>query len=400
MSISKRLIAIITSGFALAATPEAQAWKEPRPLGPDRPTPGAAGPPPRPGEAETTPAFSPSPASPAPRELIVLTSGFALAAAAVVGVWLLPAADSSPVPGQLATSVAPPPTAAPASGQPAPCPPEPAAAAASEKDGRFPLQGNVEGLIAADITSFIAIGNQAVAAGRPRDAEAAFLMACRVAVKLKGAGSVESADARYQLGAHYAGLALDAAAGAGSPRAELLGRAEHLYADSAQTYRASYGETHEKSQLAAEGLAAVRQALAPTAITVTTSTVAATPVPPPQPAPAPALVPQLATRIEASEKPPALAPPVAVAAATAPAPVPTSAPAASPALVPPLATRIEESEKPPTLAPPVAATAPVPALAVSPLPPVAAQGSSRQRAPVFKECPPAVAVLGLCDSGT
>lgn len=194
----------------------------------------------------------------------------------------------------------------------------------------------MEGLIAADIISFTAIGHQAAAAGKPRDAEAAFLMACRVADKLAGAASVESADARYQLGAHYAGLASAGAAGAGSPRTELLGRAERLYADSAQTYRARYGQTHEKSQLAAEGLAAVRQALAPTATTATTSTVAATPTP------APAQVP-----------------------------------------VPQLATHIEESQKPPTLAPPAAA-----------------QGSTRQRAPGFKECLPAVATLGLCNPGT
>lgn len=408
MPIFKRLTAIIASGFALAATPEAQAWKEPRPLGPDRPTPGVS-PPPPPDQSKTSTA-KPQPVALTSRQLIVFASGFATAAIAAVAVWVLLATDSSLVRGKPDRSVAgvagvagiagiaTPPAAAQASGQRATCPLVPAVAAASEKDGRFPLQANVEGLITADITSFIAIGSQAAAAGLPRDAEAAFLMACRVADKLNGAGSVESADVKYQLGAHYAGLALTGTAGAGAPRAELLRRAERLYADSAQTFGARYGQTHEKSQDAAKGLAAVRLASAPTA--TAPAMAMATPAPAPTPAQAtpPAPVPPLATRTEASEKPPALAPPVAAAAAAAaPAPAPPPVQAALPAPSPQLATRIEESEKPPTLAPPVAAA---PAPAVRPSPPVAGQGSTGQRSPLVKECLPAVATLGLCDPGT
>lgn len=258
---------------------------------------------------------------------------------------MLAGADSSAGPGKPKTSAAASPAAL-TSGQPVPCPMEPAAAAASEKDGRLPLQASVEGLIAADIRSFIVMGNQAAAAGQPRDAETAFLMSCRVADKLKGAASVESADARYQLGAHYAGLALNGGSGAASQRDELLARAERLYADSSQAYLARYGQTHEKSQLAANGLAAVRQAIAP----------------PPTPTPTPT----------SAQTP------------TAPlAPQPTRA------------ARSEESETPPRLASPVAGLAP----AVSPSPAAGAQGKTRQRPPVFKECLPAVATLGLCDPG-
>ena len=219
---------------------------------------------------------------------------------------------------------------------------EPAAAAASEKDGKFPLQAGVEGLIAADITSFIFIGNEAAAAGRPRDAEAAFLMACRVADKLGGAGSVESADAKYQLGSHYARLALGGGVAGESDRVELLKRAEPLYLESLQTSIARYGEAHEKSQQAAKGLAAVRQA------------------PPSTPGPAQA---------QAQIMPPAPAPK--------------------------LAARVEASEKPPKLAPPVAGAAP----GVSPLPPAEAQGKNRKRPPAVQQCLPAVATLGLCSPG-
>ncbi|MDB5742542.1 MAG: hypothetical protein JWR68_857 [Polaromonas sp.] len=141
------------------------------------------------------------------------------------------------------------------------CSLQPLTTVAGEKDGRFPLQSEVDGLTAADAASFIVVGKEAAAAGRTRDAEVAFLMSCRVAQKLKGADSVESASAKYQLGWHYAKVALEGNA-AGASRAEMLKRAEGLYSDSLQTYRTQYGESHEKSRFAAEGLAAVRQRLA------------------------------------------------------------------------------------------------------------------------------------------
>ena len=308
MGIVKRLTGIIASGFALAAKPETQTWKTPQPLGPGRPTPGV---PPSPqtdptDPTDTTPA-RPLPPVLAPRALMIFASGFALAAIATVGLWMLTGDDSPAKSGTPPARAAALP-AATASAQPAACPLEPAASAASEKDGRLPLLASVDGLIMADITSFIFMGNQAASAGQPRDAETAFLMSCRVADKLKGATSVESADARYQLGAHYAGLALNGGAGAAPNRAELLARAERLYADSSQAYVANYGQAHEKSQLAAQGLAAVRQAIASTS---------------------------------------------------------TSSPAQAPV--------------------------------VSALTRADAQGKTRQRPPLLKQCPPAVATLGLCD---
>ncbi|MDB5744706.1 MAG: hypothetical protein JWR68_3021 [Polaromonas sp.] len=148
------------------------------------------------------------------------------------------------------------------SGQFAACPLQPATVAVDQNDGHFPLQNEVAGLIVADIASFLVVGKTAAANGRSRDAETAFLMACRVADNLKGADSVESADAKFQLGGHYAQLALAAGSVGAANRAELLRRAELLYADSLQAYRARYSEGHEKSRSAAEGLAAVRQTLA------------------------------------------------------------------------------------------------------------------------------------------
>lgn len=304
MSIVQRLTAIIASGFALAATPEAQAWKTPSPLGPGRPTPNVP-PPPQLVDPPKTATVEPPPLALTSRELLVFASGFVLAGVAAVGIGMLPGGDSSPVPGKSRTSVAPSPPAALASGQLATCPIEPAATAANEKDGKFPQQAGVEGLIAADITSFIVIGNEAAAAGRPRDAEAAFLMACRVADKLGGAGSVESADAKYQLGSLYARLALGEGVAGGADRVELLRRAEPLYLDSLQTSIAQHGEAHEKSRRAAQGLAALRQTLAQGENV----------------SPAPVLPPAPVTGAAGLKTPPDLVPP---AAALAVSPLPTT----------------------------------------------------------------------------
>ena len=149
--------------------------------------------------------------------------------------------------------------AAPAPSQSAACPLPPAAAAiaAGKKDGQFALQADLSSMAAANIASFIVLGKEAAAAGRPRDAEVAFLMACRVADRLKGGDSVESANAKYQLGWLYARLALEDSASA--RRAELRTRAERLYADSLRTFQAKYGPAHEKTRFAVEGLAALQQ---------------------------------------------------------------------------------------------------------------------------------------------
>ena len=308
-------------------------------------------------------------AAPMSRELVIFASGFALAAAAAVGAWMLLGADSRPLSGSPKSRVAPTQAAALASPQQADCAMEPATAAASAQDGRFPLQASVAGLIEADMASFIVIGHDSAAAGRPRDAEAAFLMSCRVADKLKGAGSVEVADAKYQLGAHYAALAAGGTTIAGPQRAELLARAERLYADSSQIYVANYGQAHEKSQQVAQGLAALTQA----------------PTTPPTPMP---------TAMAPSTSAPASGPAIASVQAQ---PAVLAEPATQ--LPPmPLATRVEAPAPPNTAALPAAGTTPM----ARALPPNAAEAKdrTRQRPPALGECLPAVAALGLCDPGT
>ena len=140
------------------------------------------------------------------------------------------------------------------------CPLEPAATAAGLKDGRYRMPADLAGYAATDFNAFIVMGNEAAAAGRPHDAEIAYLMACRVAERFKGAGSLAAADARFELARHYGNLAN--AAGPASPDCgELLRRAEMMYSDSLHLYRASYGAGHDKVRQAEQGLVSVRQIL-------------------------------------------------------------------------------------------------------------------------------------------
>ena len=181
-------------------------------------------------------------------------------AAVVVGVWVLLGNGASwSAPGQPKPGVATPPSAALAPAQRVACPLQPAAAVAGKKDGRFALQADLSSMTAGNIASFIVLGKEAAAAGRLRDAEVAFLMSCRLADRLLGGDSVESANAKYQLGSLYARLALESGPGASTQRAELGSHAQRLYADSLRTYQARYGPAHEKTRFAAEGLAALQQ---------------------------------------------------------------------------------------------------------------------------------------------
>ena len=262
MTIIKRLAAVVASALALATAPEAGAWK-PRsdlPRMPDKP-PASAPPPPTPDQADAS--VLPPPLALTPRQLKIFASVLVLAAAAAIGAWMLMRSDSSPLSGKPKTSGSAPQAVALEPGQTAACPLQPATVVAGEKDGRFPLQAGVAGLVAADIASFFVIGKEAAAAGRPRDAEVAFLMACQVADKLKGIDSVESAQARYELGSHYARLALDNRSVTAANSAELRSRAERLSSDSWQRYHFKYGQGHEQLAFASQKPVPLQQTLAP-----------------------------------------------------------------------------------------------------------------------------------------
>jgi hypothetical protein len=199
------------------------------------------------------------------------------------------------------------------------CPAAPVVAAADREDGQAKPQGEPAALILA--------GKEAAAAGRPRDAELSFLAACKAADK--HAGGNEAIDARYQLARHYANLVLVANV-QGAGRAEMVQRADVLYADAVQAYRARHGESHEKTRFAAEGLAALRQSAGQ------------------QPALAAARV-----------APPAPAKPALVAAPTPAKPVVVAAPAPAPAPAPKTKPTVVAAPPPPRPAPVEVVTAPV-----------------------------------------
>jgi len=166
------------------------------------------------------------------------------------------------------------------------CPMEPVAIVTGNTDGRYRMPAELSGYATTEPNVFVVMGNEAAAAGRAHDAEIAYLMACRVADKFKGAGSVAAADARFELARHYGNLAN--AADKNAPNCgDILRRAEQLYSDSHQLYRASYGAEHEKSRQAAQGLASIQQTLMAQAGIPATSPAAAAVKPPLAAAPQP-----------------------------------------------------------------------------------------------------------------
>ncbi len=194
------------------------------------------------------------------RQGAIFASGLLLGVAATAWVALGP--RTTPATEELATDASAVQSAAVSRQAATPCPARAIAASAGDKDGQFEPEPDLTRNKASDITAFIIIGKEAAAAGRQRDAEVAFIMSCRVADRFRGPASLDAAEARYQLGRHYANLVLNAGTVPPGSRAELLKRADLLYADSLDVFRAKHGDAHEKSRFAAEGLARVQQNLA------------------------------------------------------------------------------------------------------------------------------------------
>jgi hypothetical protein len=254
MTITKRLAALVASALALAANHDAGAWRpRPKPARAADKSTVSAGPQTTPDQAQ--PAVQPPESLLTPGPLAVFASTGVLAAAAAVSAWMLLKSEFSPLPGQTHISSLAPQTFAPALSQIAACPSRPVTAVAGEKDGKIPLQTGVTGLVAADIVSFMVVGKEAAAIGRSRDAEVAFLMACQVADELKGVDSIESAQARYELGSHYAQLALEGNPATAPNRDTLRSYAERLHSDSLHLYhfnQFTYGQAREQPALTSQ----------------------------------------------------------------------------------------------------------------------------------------------------
>lgn len=174
---------------------------------------------------------------------------------------------------------------------------------AGDGDGRERLQDKPGAASADEVGALILSGKEAAASGRQRDAEVDFLNACRNAALLPEGDLIPLADAMYQLARHYANVGAFGAADKGK---DLFQRAERLYSASLEAYRARYGEEHEKTKFAREGLATVQHATggkAPAAIAKA----------PPEPV-APPAAPETAV-LSAPPAPPVAEPPREVAKA-------------------------------------------------------------------------------------
>lgn len=126
-------------------------------------------------------------------------------------------------------------------------------------DGQRQLPALDAGVEPGTISSWIRSGKETAAGGRMRDAELAFLGACRAAEQMEDPARV--AEAKYQLARHYSHVARSAEGLPDDRREDLLERSERLYGDSLLAFRRLYGDTHDSTRFAALGLERVRTAL-------------------------------------------------------------------------------------------------------------------------------------------
>src|SRR3954468_11951548 len=164
------------------------------------------------------------------RQAIVFIAGLALG---IAGAWALFAKHSGAT-GHAAQKQSPAAStkamgAAPVSVAVGACAFTPVVSTAASDDGRVNVQSDLSGRGPKEIEGWLLDGKEAVAAGRQRDAEADFLMACRAAEELGDGGVLPQAEAMYNLGRHYAALA---GAAPESRSGELWKRAGSLFAAS------------------------------------------------------------------------------------------------------------------------------------------------------------------------
>lgn len=132
---------------------------------------------------------------------------------------------------------------------------------AARQDGRFRMQGHVPRADVSDVPAYLAVASDAAAQGRLRDAELAYIVACRMAGQAAGADAPELADARYQLASLY--LRAAGVPAPGLPFDDVRQRAETLFGESVDVYGMKLGLEDEKTRRAVAGLASIRQAAEP-----------------------------------------------------------------------------------------------------------------------------------------
>jgi uncharacterized protein len=137
------------------------------------------------------------------------------------------------------------------------CPSQALAATTGERDGQFRLDAVGASSAQADASAFLAVAREAADEGRQRDAEVAYIAACRIAEQASGARSAPLADVKSLMGQHYVQLA--AREGGDEARQGLLQRASSLFSESAGAYAAALGRNASKTRMAEQRLASVNE---------------------------------------------------------------------------------------------------------------------------------------------
>jgi hypothetical protein len=161
---------------------------------------------------------------------------------------------------QPGTLQAPGPTSAAAA--PVSCTFAPLLAQGASNDGQFALQPVRTGQRLSEASAYAAVARETMAEGRPRDAEVALIMACRVAGLAGGTTSPLLGTAMLQLAEHYVDAARrgEPQGPAGAGVEAVLDRAEELLKQSVQVYTASLGRGDPRTREAGERLAELQQA--------------------------------------------------------------------------------------------------------------------------------------------
>ena len=137
------------------------------------------------------------------------------------------------------------------------CPPQPAVPInAARADGVFALEAALATVPPPSASAFLAVGREAAQQGRVRDAEVAFMAACRVAERQGGSHSAPVADAKVQLGEHY--LAVAGRQPGNETGQALFQRASALFSESADAYAVVLGKNASRTRMAEQRVAAMR----------------------------------------------------------------------------------------------------------------------------------------------
>jgi hypothetical protein len=136
-----------------------------------------------------------------------------------------------------------------------PCDFEPIVPQGRASDGQFMIDAALATSGDARSSAFLAVAREAASEGRPRDAEVAYIVACRLEARASSSPTVPLAGILNLLGQHYVSAA--AVTSTEESRRELLARGRELLDASVKGYNAVLGASAARTQQASQQLAAI-----------------------------------------------------------------------------------------------------------------------------------------------